>query len=109
MVLALLYGAALEGSPWRATIGKRLLGLIVVDACGHRLSALRAGVRSLGKLLSLLTCGIGYAVAAWDPGRSLHDRIAETLVLRCNIAVPTVELNDPSVAQAPADRKHAQS
>jgi uncharacterized RDD family membrane protein YckC len=37
-LLWLIYSAVLEASPWQATLGKRLLGIRVVDRDGNRLT-----------------------------------------------------------------------
>src|SRR5919197_191518 len=63
-LLAWIYCAGLESSPWQATLGKRALGLVVIDGRGRRVSFVRASVRFLGGTLSGLLLGIGYLVAA---------------------------------------------
>ncbi len=81
--LAWLYAAALEASPWQATIGKRWVGIRVADAQGERLSFLRATGRHLAKFLSALPCFLGFAVALLSSrGLTLHDRLADTRVVR---------------------------
>lgn len=45
------YFALSESSPWRATVGKRLLGLYVTDTAGSRLGVGRAFLRTAVKLL----------------------------------------------------------
>ena len=47
----LLYVAGMESSAWQATIGKRMIGLRVVDGKGERLHFARAMVRGAIKLL----------------------------------------------------------
>ena len=43
----------------------------------------RAVVRSVGYLASLLPVGLGFIVALFSPdGRALHDKLAETRVIR---------------------------
>src|SRR5688572_31357000 len=46
-----LYFALFESSVWQATPGKRVVGLIVSDEAGRRLSFGRASGRFLGKIL----------------------------------------------------------
>lgn len=78
-----LYFAIMHCSAWGATVGKRMLGLYVVDQEGHRLSFLQASLRFLGKLLSVFTFFIGFLVALVHPRRqALHDLIAKTYVKR---------------------------
>lgn len=63
--------------------GKYLLGIRVVDAQGRRPGWARALARELlGKFVSTLILGFGYAWAAADPRRqALHDKIAGTFVV----------------------------
>ncbi len=66
-----------------ATAGKWLLGMEVVDLEGRRVGVLRAGVRTIGKVLSSLPFGFGYVLAAVTVSRqTFHDFLAETLVVR---------------------------
>ncbi|MDR0359016.1 MAG: RDD family protein, partial [bacterium] len=86
-LLAWIYCAGLESSPWQATLGKRALGLVVVDGRGRRVSFLRASVRFLGGTLSGLLLGIGYLVAAFTRRhQALQDHGAYTLVVRRDYA-----------------------
>ena len=80
-----LYFALLESSEWQGTAGKRVLGLIVTDMEGRRVTFLRATGRYFGKFVTHFTCGIGYAMAGFTEKRqALHDMIASCLVLRRN-------------------------
>jgi uncharacterized RDD family membrane protein YckC len=83
LVLTWLYFAGLESSAWQATIGKRMVGLLVTDTAGRRLSFGRSTARYYAKLLSALPILIGYLLAAFTPRKqALHDLIAGTLVVR---------------------------
>lgn len=78
-----LYFALFESSPWRATIGKRVCGLIVVDMDGHQISFGRATGRYFGKILSTLILFVGFMMAGWTAKKqALHDKIAHCLVLK---------------------------
>lgn len=76
-------GAAwFESSALQATPGKRLLGLIVTDERGRRISFLRASGRNIAKVL-LAKYALGYLMALASPrGQALHDRFMNTLVTR---------------------------
>jgi uncharacterized RDD family membrane protein YckC len=79
----LLYAAALEASPLRATIGKWLLGIRVVDVEGERLSLGASLLRNMAKIASLLPVGLGYWWAWREPEhRTWHDRLARAEVVR---------------------------
>lgn len=78
-----LYFALSTASPWCATPGKKLLGMVVVDRNGRRISFARATARHFASFLSTLLFGLGYLMVAWSVSkRSLHDRIAGTQVMR---------------------------
>lgn len=78
-VTAALYFIAFEASAWRATPGKRLLGITVVDLAGQRIGWRRAAGRFAAGSLNWLSFNLGHALAAWRPdGRALHDLVAGT-------------------------------
>ncbi|MDQ1590870.1 MAG: hypothetical protein QOG71_1497 [Pyrinomonadaceae bacterium] len=66
------------------TVGKWATGLRIERLNGERLGFGRATLRhTVGYLISLLTLGLGFLLAAFDAeGRALHDRIAGTVVVR---------------------------
>jgi uncharacterized RDD family membrane protein YckC len=67
-----------------ATVGKWATGLRIERLNGERLGFGHATLRhTLGYLVSLLTLGLGFLLAAFNSeGRALHDRIAGTIVVR---------------------------
>ena len=78
-----LYSAFTESSSWRATIGKRALGLQVVTAEGERIGFGQATVRHFMKFLSLFFLTIGFMMAGWTKRRqALHDMPTDCLVIR---------------------------
>jgi uncharacterized RDD family membrane protein YckC len=78
-----LYCAFMESSAWRATVGKRLLGLQVMDLEGRRISFSQATVRHFMKFLSLFCLMIGFLMAGWTKRRqALHDIPNDCLVVR---------------------------
>jgi uncharacterized RDD family membrane protein YckC len=78
-----LYCAFAESSSWRATVGKRLLGLQVVTSDGDRISFGQATVRHLMKFLSLFCLTIGFMMSGWTKRRqALHDMPCDCLVIR---------------------------
>ena len=66
------------------TLGKWMAGLRIERRDGETLSIRRALLRHLvGYPLTLLTLGLGFLFAAFDPqGRALHDWLAGTVVVR---------------------------
>ena len=78
-----LYCAFAESSAWRATVGKRLLGLQVVTSDGDKISFGQATVRHLMKFLSLFCLTIGFMMSGWTKRRqALHDMPCDCLVIR---------------------------
>jgi uncharacterized RDD family membrane protein YckC len=90
------YFVLFECSRFRATPGKLICGIIVVDLNGNRISFWRATARHFAKLLSIATLAIGFMMAGWTHRKqALHDKIAGCLVLRrveapAAVAVPPV-------------------
>lgn len=78
-----LYFASFESSPWQATPGKKMLGLVVTDAAGRRITFARASGRFFGKFVSQLLLFFGFVMAGFTPRKqALHDLLASCLVLR---------------------------
>jgi uncharacterized RDD family membrane protein YckC len=78
-----LYFALLESSEWQGTAGKKVLGLIVTDMEGRRVTFWRATARYFAKYVTHFTFFIGYIMAGFTEKRqALHDMIASCLVLR---------------------------
>lgn len=84
-IAAWLYFALMESSIRMATVGKQVVGIIVTDMNGNRISFARATGRYFGKIISSFILCIGYLMAAWtDKNQALHDMMAGTLVLNVN-------------------------
>lgn len=78
-----LYCAFAESSSWRATVGKRLLGLQVTTAEGERISFGQATVRHFMKFLSFFCLTIGFLMTLWTKRRqALHDMPCDVVVIR---------------------------
>lgn len=78
----LLYIVFLTASVKQATIGKQIVGIIVVNQQMQRLSKLHSLARYLAYFFSYLTLGIGFLMIAFTKKhRALHDIIAETYVI----------------------------
>jgi len=81
--LGWLYAAGLECSRWQATVGKQWVGIKVTDARGGRMGFPQATGRHLAKCLSALPCFLGFMAALFSSrGMALHDRLADTRVVR---------------------------
>lgn len=85
LVIVWLYYALLESSPWQASLGKRLMGLKVVDKRGRRLTFAKATKRLLSRLVTNLTFYIGFFTAGFDKRKeTLHDKISRSIVIAQN-------------------------
>jgi len=84
LVLTWLYHALMESSEWQATLGKKVLGLVVTDMAGRRVSFGRSTGRHFGKMITnMIPAFIGYIMAGFTEKRqAIHDMLAGCLVLR---------------------------
>jgi len=82
-LISLGYFAVFEGSGSGQTVGKRLVGIRVVDfESGGHISYGRAFARNVGRLLSGFVFFLGYLWMLWDADRQTwHDKIASTTVV----------------------------
>lgn len=117
-LLDLVYRAGLESSRWRATLGKRWLGLAVTTLAGERLSIEQAAVRTLpfwgGTLVAVLTPILGtsaFTLIAWLAApacllwlprtgwrQALHDRWAEAVVATATATAAAEPTSEPPSA-----------
>ena len=82
-VVGFFYWPVLESTAWRATVGKKMLGLVVGDVDGGGLNFVRSLLRNLAKIISSIPFGIGYLMAAFTARKqALHDLITKAVVLR---------------------------
>jgi uncharacterized RDD family membrane protein YckC len=78
-----LYEAFMMSSEWQATVGKRVMSIVVTDLDGGRISFARATGRHFAKYISAFVLGIGFLMAPFTSKKqALHDIIAETLVVK---------------------------
>lgn len=83
ILLQTLYFAIMESSSKQATLGKMVLGIVVTDTDGKRISFGRAIGRNLGKIVSQIILFIGYLMIAFtEKKQGLHDMIANCVVVK---------------------------
>jgi uncharacterized RDD family membrane protein YckC len=83
IAISWMYFAVFESSDWMASPGKKVLGLIVTDEQGMKISIGLATRRYFAKILSGLLLGIGFIMIAFTARKQgLHDKIFHTLVLK---------------------------
>lgn len=77
-----VYYGALESSSAQATLGKRAVGIKVVDLNGERLTFGRAAGRYLAMYISAILLLMGFIMVAFDKKKQgLHDKLANCLVV----------------------------
>lgn len=76
----------------RRTLGKKLLGIKVINKDGGNLSVFRAFIRVIGYFISSFTINIGYIMALFNQNRrALHDFLAGSVVIRTREKSPFIE------------------
>ncbi|MBQ3149827.1 MAG: RDD family protein [Clostridia bacterium] len=81
-VLGAVYYIICEGGAWHATLGKKAMGIMVVDANGVGIDYGQATIRYLCRIVSGLILGIGFLIALFnDQRQTLHDKLANTYVV----------------------------
>lgn len=80
--VTLIYNTLLIGMDGR-TLGKRVMGIIILQEDGRIADSKEALVRAFGQWLSLLPLGLGYLWALWDPNHETwHDKLSKTVAFR---------------------------
>ncbi len=83
LILNWLYFTGLESSRLKATFGKLLLGLKVVDLQDNKISFMKANIRYWSKIISILMLMIGFIMIAFTSKKQgSHDMLAKTIVLK---------------------------
>ena len=82
LVVTWLYWALMESSSKQGTFGKDMLGIVVTDAEGKRISFRKATVRYFGKMVSAVPVMAGFLMAGFTARKQgLHDLIAGSRVV----------------------------
>jgi uncharacterized RDD family membrane protein YckC len=77
------YDIYFHGSASGQTVGKRVLGIRVIDfSTGGSIGYGRATIRVLGRILSQIPCYLGYLWMLWDKeNQTWHDKLANDVVV----------------------------
>ena len=83
IALSLAYFTYYEGGPTGQTIGKKVLGIRVIDfKVGGPIGYGRGLLRTIARYLSAIVILLGYLWMLWDPEKQTwHDKIAGTVVV----------------------------
>ena len=83
LIVGLVYPVLFNASSWQATPGKRLLGLVVTDLNGNKLSLKKALKRHAWIFLIVISFGFGYlGQLMTDHKQTNQDLMARTLVVK---------------------------
>ena len=83
IVIGWLYSALQESSDARATLGKRAMGIRVLNLAGQQISFGQATGRHFGKFISTLILLIGYLMQPFTKRKqALHDIMAGCIVVK---------------------------
>ncbi len=83
VVLGFFYYPLLHASAMQATLGKKVMGIIVTDASGKPLSLAMAVLRYFVEAASAGLCFIGHFLAFFTEKRqAVHDLVADSIVVR---------------------------
>ncbi len=100
LVISIYYWVFYQASSGQ-TLGKKAMGIKVVDMAGNKPSAMTFFLREIiGKLVSAIILFIGYLMILWDGKKQgLHDKIAGTVVVRvANMPAQSPAANTTSTA-----------
>jgi uncharacterized RDD family membrane protein YckC len=82
LVIAWLYWALMESSSKQGTVGKDMMGIVVTDAEGKRMTFRKATVRHFSKVISVVPAMAGFLMAGFTARKQgLHDLIAGSQVV----------------------------
>jgi|SRR6266545_4797345 len=83
VVFSLAYFTYLEGSPSGQTVGKKALGIRVIDfGTGGPIGYGRGFIRWISRILSTIPCLLGYFWMLWDKEKQTwHDKLASSIVV----------------------------
>ena len=83
ILLTVAYLTYLEGSPSGQTVGKKAMGIRVIDfRTGGSIGYGRAFIRWIGRYVSAIACLLGYFWMLWDKEKQTwHDKFANDVVV----------------------------
>jgi uncharacterized RDD family membrane protein YckC len=83
IIIAIAYFTYFEGGPTGQTLGKRVMGIRVIDFnTGGPIGYSRAFIRYIGRIVSAIVIYIGYLWMLWDREKQTwHDKFANDVVV----------------------------
>lgn len=78
----ILYCIPMEASPAQGTLGKRLMGIRVVDEFGNRMDLYKSARRNISKTVSIAVFSLGFIWILFDKKKQgWHDKLGKTFVV----------------------------
>lgn len=83
LVIGISYTTYLEGGPTGQSLGKRVLGIRVIDAStGGPIGFGRGAIRYVVAIVSAIPCALGYLWMLWDREKQTwHDKASTSVVV----------------------------
>jgi uncharacterized RDD family membrane protein YckC len=83
ILVGLVYASYFAGSPSGQTVGKKVMGIRVIDFTnGGPIGFGRGVLRYVGQIISSIPCGLGFLWMLWDKEKQTWtDKIATTVVV----------------------------
>jgi len=76
-----LYFIGFEFSPWKGSVGKRIMSMKVIDDHKKNVSLDRLVIRYFAKVFSLVIFGVGYWIPMVGNKRPYPDQLSHTMVI----------------------------
>jgi uncharacterized RDD family membrane protein YckC len=83
-----IYYIGLELSPWKGSVGKRIMSMKVLDEHKKNISVDRILIRYVAKILSLVMFGAGYWIPMLGNKRPLPDQLSHTMIIALTPSKP---------------------
>jgi len=80
-VFVAVYYVGLEASPWKGSVGKRIMSMKVIDDRKKTVTIDRLIIRYFAKILSLALLGGGYWLPMLSGKKPIPDQLSHTMVI----------------------------
>ena len=81
MLVVAVYYIGLEASPWKGSVGKRIMSMKVIDVKQGKVTVGRLLIRYVVKFFSILLFGLGYWIPINLKMRPLPDLASHTMII----------------------------
>lgn len=81
VLVVAIYYIGLEASPWKGSVGKRIMSMKVIDVNKGKVTLSRLLIRYVVKFISILLFGLGYWIPINYKMRPIPDLASQTMVI----------------------------